>query len=314
MGGRETGPPTLGWSIAGTRLTLDTFDASSSQPPWGLHVKTKAAILWEVNTPWSVEEIELDPPKPGEVLVKIAASGMCHSDEHLRHRRPAVRAADHRRPRGRRRRRGGRRGRQLAGARRPRRVRVHPVVRPLRQLLDRPPEPVRPRRADGPRHADHRRHGPPPRQGQGPRPDVPARHVRPSHRRQRGQLHQDRQGRPARPGLPARLRRRHRLGLQPSTPPRSRPGDTVAVVGVGGIGANAIQGAKLAGAKRIIAIDPIEFKREKAMEFGATHTVRVDGGGAARLITELTWGTMANKVDHDDGRRLRRGASARRSR
>ena len=46
-------------------------------------MKTKAAILWERNTPWSVEEIELDPPKAGEVLVKMAASGMCHSDEHV---------------------------------------------------------------------------------------------------------------------------------------------------------------------------------------------------------------------------------------
>ena len=46
-------------------------------------MKTTAAILWEVNAPWSVEEIELDAPKAGEVLVKIAASGMCHSDEHL---------------------------------------------------------------------------------------------------------------------------------------------------------------------------------------------------------------------------------------
>ena len=45
-------------------------------------MQTKAAILWEQNTPWSVEDIELDPPKAGEVLVKIAASGMCHSDEH----------------------------------------------------------------------------------------------------------------------------------------------------------------------------------------------------------------------------------------
>jgi S-(hydroxymethyl)glutathione dehydrogenase/alcohol dehydrogenase len=35
-------------------------------------VNTKAAILWEVNTPWKVEEIELDPPKSGEVPVKIA--------------------------------------------------------------------------------------------------------------------------------------------------------------------------------------------------------------------------------------------------
>ena len=46
-------------------------------------MKTKAAILWERNTPWSVEEIELDAPKAGEVLVKLAASGLCHSDEHL---------------------------------------------------------------------------------------------------------------------------------------------------------------------------------------------------------------------------------------
>jgi len=40
-------------------------------------------VLWEIGKPWSVEEIELDEPKPGEVLVKLAASGMCHSDEHL---------------------------------------------------------------------------------------------------------------------------------------------------------------------------------------------------------------------------------------
>ena len=48
------------------------------------------------------------------------------------------------------------------------------------------------------------------------------------------------------------------------------PGDTVAVVGIGGIGASAVQGAKLAGARVVCAIDPIEFKREKAMECGAT--------------------------------------------
>ena len=39
-------------------------------------MKTKAAVLWEVNAPWSVEEIELDPPGPGEVLVKLAESGI----------------------------------------------------------------------------------------------------------------------------------------------------------------------------------------------------------------------------------------------
>ena len=76
-------PPMGPAPIAAKDQELDTFGLSSSQPPWGLHVKTKAAILWEVNTPWSVEDIELDEPKDSEVLVKMAASGMCHSDEHL---------------------------------------------------------------------------------------------------------------------------------------------------------------------------------------------------------------------------------------
>ena len=47
-------------------------------------MKTRAAILWEPNTDWSVEEIDLDPPQTGEVLVKLVGSGLCHSDEHIR--------------------------------------------------------------------------------------------------------------------------------------------------------------------------------------------------------------------------------------
>jgi S-(hydroxymethyl)glutathione dehydrogenase/alcohol dehydrogenase len=46
-------------------------------------MKSKAAILWEVNTPWSVEETELDEPREGEVRVKLTASGLCHSDDHI---------------------------------------------------------------------------------------------------------------------------------------------------------------------------------------------------------------------------------------
>ena len=61
------------------------------------------------------------------------------------------------------------------------------------------------------------------------------------------------------------------------------PGQTVLVVGIGGIGINAVQGARIAGAKNIIAIDPLENKREKAMELGATHSFadhrRRDGDG-----------------------------------
>lgn len=72
-------------------------------------------------------------------------------------------------------------------------------------------------------------------------------------------------------------------------------GDTVVVVGIGGIGMNAVQGAKMAGARHVIAIDPVEFKREKAMEFGATHTYS-SMEEAMPAVTELSWGMMADKV------------------
>jgi len=66
-----------------------------------------------------------------------------------------------------------------------------------------------------------------------------------------------------------------------------RPGDDVVVIGIGGIGAAAIQGARLAGAERIFAIDPVPFKREKALQFGATHTA-ASIEEAAPLINEVT--------------------------
>ena len=49
-------------------------------------------------------------------------------------------------------------------------------------------------------------------------------------------------------------------------------GDTVIVMGTGGIGINAVQGAGHAGAHNIIAVDPVKFKRDKAEEMGATHS------------------------------------------
>lgn len=74
-----------------------------------------------------------------------------------------------------------------------------------------------------------------------------------------------------------------------------RPGDTVVVVGVGGIGMNAVQGARQAGAERVIAVDPVEFKREKSMEFGATHTYE-SMEVALGAVGEMTFGQMADKV------------------
>ncbi|MGV0660876.1 alcohol dehydrogenase catalytic domain-containing protein, partial [Mycolicibacterium pulveris] len=75
----------------------------------------------------------------------------------------------------------------------------------------------------------------------------------------------------------------------------TQAGDTVVVIGVGGIGMNAVQGAKVAGAKHIVAVDPNEFKREIAPSFGATHTA-VDAGAALELVKEITWGVMADRV------------------
>ena len=46
-------------------------------------MRTTAALLWGVNEKWSVEEVELDAPREAEVLVRLTASGLCHSDLHL---------------------------------------------------------------------------------------------------------------------------------------------------------------------------------------------------------------------------------------
>ncbi len=74
-----------------------------------------------------------------------------------------------------------------------------------------------------------------------------------------------------------------------------RPGDTVAVLGIGGVGINAVQGARVAGARRIIAVDPVEFKREQALRFGATH-VYSSLDDAIAGVGAMTWGEMCDSV------------------
>jgi len=67
------------------------------------------------------------------------------------------------------------------------------------------------------------------------------------------------------------------------------------VVGTGGLGSAAVQGARLAGARHIFAIDPVEFKRTSALGFGATHTA-TDVAAAYDLVREVTWGRMCDVV------------------
>lgn len=69
-----------------------------------------------------------------------------------------------------------------------------------------------------------------------------------------------------------------------------RPGSTVAVIGTGGVGLNVIQGCQLAGAEKIIAVDLLDNKLEMAKIFGATHTVNAGIGDPIQKIKELTGG------------------------
>jgi NDMA-dependent alcohol dehydrogenase len=74
-----------------------------------------------------------------------------------------------------------------------------------------------------------------------------------------------------------------------------RPGDVIIVMGVGGIGMNALQGARHAGAAHILAVDPVPFKRDKAPEFGATDTF-ADMAAATDYARSLTNGQGADSA------------------
>ena len=74
-----------------------------------------------------------------------------------------------------------------------------------------------------------------------------------------------------------------------------KPGDTVIVMGIGGIGINAVQGASYCGAANVIAVDPVEFKREQALQLGATHAVS-SMEEATALAQSLTNGQGADSA------------------
>ena len=257
-------------------------------------MKTKAAVLWELNAPWTIEEIELDAPGPNEVLVKLAASGMCHSDEHvvtgdLPFELPII---------------GGHEGAgvvQQVGSNVswlapgdhvvfgfiPSCGRCVSCSTGHQNLCD-----LGAYMATGKQISDQtsRHHAGGKDVGIMCLLGTFGEHTV-VHEASCIKIEKD---------VP--LDRACLLGCGVVTGWGSSvyaaevaPGDTVVVVGVGGIGANAVQGARIAGAKRIVAIDPVEFKREKAMEFGATHTAS-SMAEALPLLQELTWGTMANKV------------------
>ena len=69
---------------------------------------------------------------------------------------------------------------------------------------------------------------------------------------------------------------------------RIEPGSTVAVIGCGGVGLSCIQGAVLAGAGRVIAIDPLKSKRDLAQSIGATDVVDASSGDVVSQVIQMT--------------------------
>lgn len=73
-----------------------------------------------------------------------------------------------------------------------------------------------------------------------------------------------------------------------------RPGDAVVVIGAGGVGLNSVQGAALAGASPIIAVDLADNKLAAAKEFGATHAINGKNEDVAARVREITGGRRAD--------------------
>ncbi|MCU4187377.1 NDMA-dependent alcohol dehydrogenase [Acidiferrimicrobium sp. IK] len=257
-------------------------------------MKTKAAIMWEYGKDWSVEEIELDPPKEQEVLVKLVGSGLCHSDEHvltgdLPFPLPMI---------------GGHEGAGIVEE-----VGAHVTwLKPGDKVIFGfiPACGRCPSCASG--HENLCDYGA--QMGIGTQVfDSTSRH------HAQGQdltlmcllgtfaertVVNEASCIKIEDDIP--LEKACLLGCGVVTGWGSsvyaadvQPGEDVAVIGIGGIGINAVQGAKLAGARHIFAIDPVELKREKALQFGATHAFASIEEATAQ-IGDITWGRNANKV------------------
>lgn len=97
-----------------------------------------------------------------------------------------------------------------------------------------------------------------------------------------------------------------------------RPGETVAIIGCGGVGLSAINGAAIAGAGRIIAVDTNPGKLEMAKTFGATDIVNASEGDPAKQVIQMTGGGVHHSFEavglkvtaEQSFRMLRRGGTA----
>jgi len=254
-------------------------------------MKTKAAVLWGLHQKWEVEEVELDGPREREVLVKLTAAGLCHSDDHLvtgdmPMNLPVV---------------GGHEGAGVVADVGPGVTEVEagdhvvlsfipacgrcrPCARGMSNLCEYGAAIMAGPQLDG----TFRFHGRGQDIGQmcvlgtfSEYTVVPISSV----------VNVDKA---------VQLDKAALVGCGVTTgygaavrTGETQDGDTVVVMGVGGLGTNAVQGAKIAGARYVVALDPIAYKRERSCEFGATHAA-ADVGEARAVVAELTRGAMAD--------------------
>ncbi len=251
----------------------------------------KAAVLYEVGRPLVVEEVELDDPKEGEVLVEIGSAGICRSDRHFMHGDapiaiPVVL------------------GHEGAGTV----AKVGPgvtSVKPGQQvILSFVPACGRCKSClDGNANLcdNHMATGPNMYDG--------------TCRLHKGDQYIHHMGKvacfaeyavvpetgcvPTQAQIP--MDKAAMIGCCVPTgvgaaifSANVQPGSTVAVVGCGGVGLNVIMGARLVNASKIIAVDIRESQLEFAMKFGATHSVNASDRDPVAQVKELTGGLGAD--------------------
>jgi S-(hydroxymethyl)glutathione dehydrogenase/alcohol dehydrogenase len=258
-------------------------------------VKTKGALLWEVDQKWSVEEIEIGDPRQGEVTIQLEAAGLCHSDHHLvtgdtlPGSYPVL---------------GGHEGAGIV-------TNIGPGVSGLQvgdhvvlsftgpcgqcwmctsghpNLCDNNAELLSGKSiSDGTARIQAR--------GKDVVPMCLLGTFAPyviAHQSQVVKIDES---------IPLELAALVGCGVTTGwgsavNVAKVQAGETVVIVGVGGVGINALQGAVASGARRVIAIDPVEGKRAFAEKLGATMTF-ASMEDALEPLAQLTWGHMADKV------------------
>jgi len=238
----------------------------------------KAAVLYEARNPLVIEDIQLDPPKSGEVHIKVGAAGICRSDLHIikghaKHRLPAVL------------------GHEGSGT-------VLEVGRDVTRV--KPGDKVILSFVPFCGHCDNCLEG---------RANLCNTHADTSGTRisHMGKVScfAEEAVVPETGCIPVShdfpLPQAALIGCCVPTGigavmfnAKINPGSTVVVVGVGGVGLNVVQGAKLLSASKIIAIDPNESALEFATKFGVTNTINPTEQDPVQAVKDITGGSGAD--------------------